>query len=62
MEKKQTAEDIFFRNTGKTINQEEYSAMIEFARARVDKVVKEMLEDQKKLEDFETWKEWKNTD
>lgn len=58
-----TAEEFLPKNSdGMYSRNEVETAMTEFARARVDKVVKEMLEDQKKLEDFETWKEWKNTD
>ena len=46
MEKIPTAEDIFFRNAGKTINQEEYSAMIEFAKMHVEQALKEASEGQ----------------
>lgn len=34
--------------------------MHDYAKVCVDAVVKDMLENMKKLEDFETWKEWKN--
>ena len=47
MTEKQTAEDIFFKNAGKTINQEEYSAMIEFAKLHVEAALKEASENAK---------------
>ena len=63
MEKIPTAEEFLPKNSNGMYSRNEVEkAMTEFARVRVDKVVKEMLEDMKKLEDFETWKEWKNTD
>ena len=38
-----TAEQIWFSNTGNNINQEEYSAIIEFAKLHVRAAVKEQI-------------------
>ena len=46
-----TAEEIFFRNTGKNINQEESSAMIEFAKLHVEAMLLEILSKITILED-----------
>ena len=35
-----TAEEFWFKNTGQNINQEEYSAMIEFAKMHVEAALK----------------------
>ncbi len=35
-----TAEEFWFKNTGQNINQEEYSAMIEFAKFHVEQALK----------------------
>ncbi len=43
MEKIPTAEYIFKENTGYGINQEEYSAMIEFAKLHVEAALKEAV-------------------
>jgi hypothetical protein len=41
MNKIPTAEEFWFKNTGQNINQEEYSAMIEFAKLHVEAALKE---------------------
>jgi hypothetical protein len=35
-----TAEEFWYKNTGQSINQEEYSAMIEFAKLHVEAALK----------------------
>jgi hypothetical protein len=35
-----TAEEFWFKNTGQNINQEEYSAMVEFAKLHVEAAIK----------------------
>jgi predicted AAA+ superfamily ATPase len=39
-----TAEEFWFKNTGQNINQEEYSAMVEFAKLHVEAALKEASE------------------
>ena len=39
-----TNEEIWFDNTGNKINQEEYSAMVEFAKLHVEAALKEASE------------------
>jgi hypothetical protein len=39
-----TVEEFWFKNTGQNINQEEYSAMIEFAKLHVEAALKEASE------------------
>lgn len=43
MSKIPTAEDIWFKNTGRNINQEDYTAMIEFAKLHVHAALEEAL-------------------
>jgi hypothetical protein len=40
----QTPEEFWFKNTGQNINQEEYSAMIEFAKFHVEAALKSASE------------------
>ncbi len=57
MEKISTAKDVFFRNTGKTINQEEYSAMIEFAKMHTELALKEANEKVTCIVFYEEWED-----
>ena len=51
-----TAEEFWFKNTGQNINQEEYSAMIEFAKMHVEAALKEASEEVTwKMESFDTY-------
>jgi hypothetical protein len=49
MEKLPTAEYIFKENTGYGINQEEYSAMIEFAQIHVEAALKAKVDAMKEV-------------
>ena len=46
MSKIPTIEEIWFANTGRSINQEEYSAMIEFAKLHVEAALEAASEGQ----------------
>jgi hypothetical protein len=47
----ETAEEFWFKNTGQNINQEEYSAMVEFAKLHVEAALK-AASDKASLTDF----------